>query len=50
MPFDFAAYLTLAEELKQRTDEASLRTAISRVYYAVFHQEINPTSNSSLRD
>ena len=38
MPFDWTDYLTLAEELRQRTDEASLRTAISRGYYAAFHQ------------
>ena len=27
----------LAEELGQRTDEASLRSALSRAYYFVYH-------------
>jgi len=37
MAFDWAKYLVLAEELAVRsTDEASLRSAISRAYYAVF--------------
>jgi uncharacterized protein (UPF0332 family) len=35
--FDWAKYLTLAEELGRRTDEASLRSAISRAYYYVYH-------------
>lgn len=30
-------FLSLARELASRDDEASLRTAISRVYYALFH-------------
>ena len=37
MPFSWGEYLRLAEELGQRTDDqASLRSAISRAYYAVF--------------
>jgi uncharacterized protein (UPF0332 family) len=37
MPFSWSQYLTLADELAQRThDAASLRSAISRAYYAVF--------------
>jgi hypothetical protein len=37
MPFDWSAYLVLAEELATRTEsEAALRSAISRAYYAVF--------------
>ena len=36
MPFDWAQYLELGRELAQRSDEASLRTAISRAYYAAF--------------
>jgi uncharacterized protein (UPF0332 family) len=35
--FDFAEYLDLAEELALRNDEAALRTAISRAYYAILH-------------
>ena len=35
--FDWSEYLKLAEELGNRADEASLRSAISRAYYYVFH-------------
>ena len=35
--FDWIEYLTLAEELAKNTDEASLRSAISRAYYYAFH-------------
>ena|SRR5450432_3037603 len=38
MGFDWNEYVTLAEELSTRDDEASLRTAISRVYYSIYHQ------------
>ena len=38
MPFDWANYLTLAIELRERDGEAELRTAISRAYYSAFHQ------------
>ncbi|MDQ3714015.1 MAG: hypothetical protein M3388_17605 [Acidobacteriota bacterium] len=34
--FDWDDFLTLAKELAQSNDEASLRTAISRIYYAVY--------------
>ena len=35
---DWNNYLTLADELAKRTDnEAALRSAISRAYYAAFH-------------
>lgn len=37
MPFDWIDYLTLAEALAQKPDEASQRTAISRAYYFVFN-------------
>lgn len=37
MPFDWNKYLTLAEELATRPDDASKRTAISRAYYCVFN-------------
>lgn len=37
MAFDWSKYLDLARELAQRgSDEAALRTAVSRAYYAVF--------------
>jgi hypothetical protein len=35
--FDWSQYLALANELGQRSDAASLRTAISRGYYYVYH-------------
>lgn len=35
--FDWNEYLILAIELQKRQDEASLRTAISRAYYFVYH-------------
>lgn len=35
--FDWLEYLKLAEELGSRTDEASVRSAISRAYYYVYH-------------
>lgn len=38
MPFDWTEYTRLAEELRTRGDEASLRSAISRAYYSVYHQ------------
>lgn len=37
MAFDWTNYLTLAEELATRPEEASKRSAISRAYYFVFH-------------
>jgi uncharacterized protein (UPF0332 family) len=37
MPFAWSDFLTLAEELSRRNDEAALRTAASRAYYYVYH-------------
>ena len=37
MPFDWSEYIKLADELGKRTDEGSLRSAISRAYYYVYH-------------
>lgn len=34
MPFNWRDYLSLAQELSQRQDEAAIRSAISRAYYA----------------
>jgi uncharacterized protein (UPF0332 family) len=40
--FDWADYLTLAQELATRSsDEAALRSAISRAYYAAFCEARN---------
>lgn len=38
MPFDWNSYKNLAEDLRAKSDEASKRSAISRIYYSVFHQ------------
>lgn len=37
MAFDWPDYLNLADELSKRTEEACLRTAISRSYYYIYH-------------
>lgn len=37
MPFDWSEFLALADELGKRADEASLRSALSRAYYYVYH-------------
>ena len=39
--FDWNDFKTLAEELRQRPDEAAQRTAISRIYYAVYWRARN---------
>ena len=37
MPFDWTDYITFSEDLlNSRSDEASLRSAISRAYYGAF--------------
>ncbi len=41
MPFDWNTFKDLAEELRLRDDEASKRSAISRLYYSIFHQAKN---------
>ncbi|NJM52737.1 MAG: hypothetical protein HC846_04675 [Blastocatellia bacterium] len=38
MSFDWNEFRQLAEQLRESEDEASRRTAISRIYYAVYHQ------------
>jgi len=38
MPFDWNDFLSLAEELAQRVDNAARRSAISRAYYSAFNQ------------
>ena len=37
MTFDWATYLTCAEELAKSTDEAAKRSSISRAYYAAYN-------------
>lgn len=41
MAFAWDDYRTLAEQLRQQEDEAAQRSAISRLYYAVFCQSRN---------
>lgn len=41
MSFDWSEYYALAERLRQESSEAAHRSAISRVYYAVFCQARN---------
>jgi uncharacterized protein (UPF0332 family) len=36
-PFDWLGYLTLAQELGGRTEEASLRSSLSRAYYYIYN-------------
>jgi uncharacterized protein (UPF0332 family) len=36
-PFTWTEFLALAKSLSQNTDEASLRSAVSRAYYSVFN-------------
>lgn len=48
-PFDWADYLALAEELGKRTDEASLRSALSRAYYYVFHLALTRAEANSFK-
>lgn len=38
MTFDWRKLIDVAKQLSQRDDEASLRAAASRAYYAVFHE------------
>jgi uncharacterized protein (UPF0332 family) len=37
-PFNWNEYLTLAQELSQRSDESARRSAVSRAYYAAFNR------------
>lgn len=48
-PFEWSDYLDLAERLIEREpDEAALRTAVSRAYYAVYHRASAHIRNNSL--
>ncbi len=38
MNFDWNEFKTVAVELQKNEDEASKRTAVSRIYYAIYHQ------------
>lgn len=43
--FDWNDFKTLAEQLRQSESEASKRTAISRIYYAVYWNARNLLEN-----
>lgn len=49
-PFNWSEYLRLAEELAGRAgDEASLRSAISRAYYRVYHLALSRAEANAYR-
>jgi hypothetical protein len=49
-PFDWSQYLLLAEELGRRPDdEASLRSAISRAYYYIYHLALKRAEANAYR-
>jgi hypothetical protein len=51
MPFDWNRYLTLAKTLSQAvTDEASLRSAVSRSYYSAFKLALERAELNGYRD
>ena len=49
MPFDRSQFLTLAAELAERTDEASLRSALSRTYYYVYHLALKRADDNGFK-
>ena len=49
MPFDWSGFLTLADELGKRGDEASLRSALSRAYYYVYHLALRRAQDNDFK-
>src|SRR5258706_14082722 len=49
MPFDWSEYLTLADELGSRADEASLRSSLSRAYYYVYHFALKRAKDNNFK-
>lgn len=47
--FSWSDYLSLAEELGKRADEASLRSAVSRTYYYVYHLALSRAERNGFR-
>jgi len=47
--FDWAGYFSLAQDLSGRPDEAALRSAISRAYYAAFCKARNKLRNMGVQ-
>lgn len=48
-PFDWLAYLTLAQDLGRRPEESFLRTSISRAYYCVYHLALARAERNGFR-
>jgi len=44
--FDWSEYFKLADELAKRKDEATLRSALSRAYYYVYHLALSRALNN----
>jgi uncharacterized protein (UPF0332 family) len=49
VPFDWSEYFRLADQLGKRADEASLRSAISRAYYYVYHLALTRAEANSYK-
>ena len=49
MSFNWKDYLTLAKTLSESTEDASLRTAISRAYYCVFNLSLSKATRNEFR-
>lgn len=49
MNFDWDKFRKLAEDLRQDKTEAAQRTAISRIYYAVYHRAKNYLENEGFQ-
>ena len=49
MIFDWNEFRKLAEDLRQNETEAAKRTAISRIYYAVYHRAKNYLENEGFQ-
>lgn len=47
MPFDWNTYKELADRLRQEEDESAKRSAISRLYYSIYHKAKNFLENES---
>jgi uncharacterized protein (UPF0332 family) len=47
MSFDWNDYLKLAKTLSESTDDAALRTAISRAYYCVYNLSLDKATMNS---
>jgi hypothetical protein len=47
--FEWLQYLTVAEELGARPDEAALRSSISRAYYYVYHLALTRAESNAYR-